>query len=56
MEEVRERYDRATRQRADDKLDKARANFRTKIAASMNKAKSCESGENRNAGEIWREK
>ena len=40
MEGIRERYGRSLRKRVDDELDKARAEFWTKIADTINEAKS----------------
>ena len=56
MEGIRESYERALRQRADDELEEARAGFWTKIAAAINEAKICKSGANRDSEQIKREK
>ena len=55
MEGIGERYKRSLRQRADEKLEEARAKFCTKIVAAINEAKICESGADRDDKEIRRD-
>ena len=54
MKGIRERYERALRHRANEKLEEARAKFQTKITATINESKSCEAGADRCAEEIRR--
>ena len=52
MEGTRERYEKALRRRANEEFREARAKFWTKIDASINGAKSCESDAKRDVKEI----
>ena len=56
MEGTRERYERALRWRAAEKLEKSRAKIWTNIAAIINKAKICESNAKRDTTESWRDR
>ena len=55
MEGIGERYEKSLRQRAEEKLEEARAEFCTKIVAAINEAKIYESGADRDDKEIRRE-
>ena len=52
---MRERYERALRQRAGEELKEARAKFRTNIDANINKTTICESDAKRDAKKIRRD-
>ena len=55
MEGIGERYEKSLRQRAEEKLEEARAEFCTKIVAVINEAKIYESGADRDDEEIRRD-
>ena len=56
MEGIRETYEKAFRQRADNELEEAKKKFRTKIAAAINEFKRYKLSANRDAEEIWKGK
>ena len=55
MKGIMERCERAIRHRADGELEDTRAEFWTKSAAVINKAKSCKLGEKRDTKNIRRD-